>query len=122
MVCPKKMQVDIINIWLGNEAIYPKSIINKVIKTSHTARNASCEWGTENEHTALLKYHEYKQKNDPVEIYYACGLVGLGSSPALISDAKEKNVYGTAEVKCPASKADISIMEACHDKLFCFRA
>ena len=108
------------------KTIYPKSIINKVIKTSHTARNASCQWGTENEHTALLRYHEYKQKNDPVEICYACGLVvnpkwpWLGSSPdALISDAKEKNVYGAAEVKCPASKADISIMEACNDKLFC---
>ena len=55
-------------------------------------------WGTENEHTAFLRYHEYKQKNnEPVEICYVCDLVvnpkwaWLGSSSdALFSDAKEK--------------------------------
>lgn len=57
---------------------------------------------------------------------YLCGLIvnpklpWLGASPdALVSDSSEEQVYGAIEVKCPSSKADSTIMEACNDKSFC---
>lgn len=108
------------------KSIYPKSIVNTITKPSQ-AKNASCLWGTENEQNALLRYHQYKDdSNLPVNICSSCGLVvnpkwpWLGASPdALISDEREESVYGAVEVKCPASKSGISVLEACSDKAFC---
>ena len=108
------------------KSIHPKSIISKVTKQIQT-RNASCQWGIENEQNALVRYHQYKVSiNEHVDICSACGLVvnprwpWLGASPdALISDQQEKSHYGAVEVKCPSSKAVKTIMDACDDKLFC---
>ena len=33
-------------------------------------------------------------------------------------DDSEEQVYGAVEVKCPSSKADLTILEACEDKTF----
>ena len=41
------------------------------------------------------------------------------SPDALIQDEKEQSVYGGVEVKCPASKSRMTIVEACSDKSFC---
>ena len=108
------------------KSIYLKSIVKTITKPSQT-KNASCLWGTENEKNALLRYHQYKdESNLPVNICASCGLVvnpkwpWLGASPdALISDEREESVYGAVEVKCPASKSGISVLEACSDKAFC---
>ncbi len=105
--------------------IYPKSIVNKIVQSSHTT-STSCKWGTDNEQNALLKYYESMQSNDKlIEVCYSCGLIvnpkwpWLGASPdALIRDDSEEQVYGAVEVKCPSSKADLTILEACEDKTF----
>ena len=43
--------------------IYPKSIVNKIVQSSHTT-STSCKWGTDNEQNALLKYYESMQSNE----------------------------------------------------------
>ena len=44
----------------------------------------------------------------------------LGASPdALILDKREESLYGAVEVKCPASKSGMSIVNACRVKSFC---
>jgi hypothetical protein len=44
----------------------------------------------------------------------------LGASPdALILDKREESMYGAVEVKYPASKSGMSIINACSDKSFC---
>ena len=108
------------------KTIYPKTIVNKITKPSQI-KNASCQWGIENEQKALIKYHEYKNEiNEHVALCSACGLVvnpmwpWLGASPdALILDKREESMYGAVEVKCPASKSGMSIINACSDKSFC---
>ena len=108
------------------KTIYPKTIVNKVTKPSQI-KNANCQWGIENEQKALVKYHEYKdENNEHVDICSACGLVvnpmwpWLGASPdALMVDEKEESLYGAVEVKCPASKSGMNILNACSDKSFC---
>ena len=108
------------------KTIYPKTIVNKITKPSQI-KNASCQWGIENEQKALIKYHEYKDEiNEHVALCSACGLVvnpmwpWLGASPdALILDKREESMYGAVEVKCPASKSGMSIINACSDKSFC---
>jgi hypothetical protein len=110
------------------KSIYPKNIVNTITKPSQT-KNANCLWGTENEQNALMRYHQYKdESNLPVNICSSCGLVvnpkwpWLEASPdALISDEIEESVYGAVEVKCPASKAGISVLEAYSDKAFCLK-
>ena len=107
------------------KTIYPKTIVNKITKPSQI--NASCQWGIENEQKGLIKYHEYKDEiNKHVALCSACGLVvnlmwpWLGASPdALILDKREESMYGAVEVKCPASKSGMSIINACSDKSFC---
>ena len=60
-----------------------------------------------------------------MDLCAACGLVvnpkwpWLGASPdGLIYDNAEVSLYGAVEVKCPASKSGMSVLEACSDKLF----
>jgi hypothetical protein len=103
--------------------IYPKTIGNKITKPSQI-KNANCQWGIENEQKALVKYHEYKDEiNEHIALCSACGLVAnpmwplLGASPdALILDKREESMYGAVEVKYPASKSGMSIINACSDK------
>ena len=88
---------------------------------------AANKWGMDNEHSALMKYHQNKKNTkEHVDLCAACGLVvnwrwpWLGASPdGLVSDARQKSLYGTVEVKCPASKCDKTIVVACSDKSFC---
>jgi hypothetical protein len=94
--------------------IYPKGIINKITKPSKT-RNASCQLGLENEQKALVKYHQYKDDIEHVDLCAACGFVvnprwpWFGASPnALNLNEKEESMYGAVEVKCPASKSGTS--------------
>ena len=61
-----------------------------------------------------------------MDLCTACGLVvnpkwpWLGASPdGLIYDNAEVSLYGAVEVKCPASKSGMRVLEACSDKLFC---
>ena len=84
------------------KTIYPKTIVNKITKPSQI-KNASCQWGIENEQKALIKYHEYKDEiNEHVALCAACGLVvnpmwpWLGACPdALILDKREESMYGS---------------------------
>ena len=100
--------------------------MNTIVKPSRKS-NESCKWGNENEHNALVKYNEHMEKRGiHIELCYSCGLVinpkwpWLGASPdSLAKDSNEKNSCGAVEIKCPASKADLTILEACVDKSFC---
>ena len=86
------------------KSIYPKSIVKTITKPSQT-KNASCLWGTENEKNALLRYHQYKdESNLPVNICESCKLVVNPKWPC-----------GAVQVKYPASKSRISVLEVCSD-------
>jgi hypothetical protein len=80
------MSVDFIIIWLCSEEEknnLPKTIVNKITKPSQI-KNASCQWGIENEQKALVKYHEYKDEiNEHVALCSACGLVVMQSNVAM---------------------------------------
>ncbi|XP_020912942.1 uncharacterized protein LOC110250672 [Exaiptasia diaphana] len=106
------------------ESIHPKSILVK-IKSSSTNRRIplSCKWGKDNEQSALIKY--YESFDDKVEICECVGLIvnpkwpWLGASPdALAFSSEESSPYGAVEIKCPSSKINITIAEACEDKNF----
>ena len=105
------------------ENIYPKSILEKISSNPNTRVPFSCKWGKDNEQNALLKY--YESCNNQVEICECVGFVvnpkwsWLGASPdALAFTSQESSPYGAVEIKCPSSKINTTIAEACQDKNF----
>lgn len=105
-------------------SIYPKTILEK-IKTSHSSVRIplSCRWGKDNEQNALIQY--YESLDNQVKICECVGLVvnpkwsWLGASPdALAFTSQEPSPYGGVEIKCPSSKINMTIAEACQDKNF----
>ena len=106
------------------ESIFPKAIVEN-IKTSNVNTRApiSCKWGKENEENALLKY--YETRYNQVDLCQYVGFVvnpkwpWLGASPdALAVCHEDPSNYGAVEIKCPSSKVNMSIAEACQDKTF----
>lgn len=97
---------------------YPKTILKNVF-AGQKASNPACTWGTENESITKKKYSE----EFPSANVYGCGLMinpqwpWLACSPDGIC-LLNSDWYGI-EVKCPFSKKDRTVREACLDKTFC---
>ena len=109
------------------ESIFPKSILDKILNASHSSTvSGSCRWGKDNEEAALLKYFMFKKSsNTEVQVCRSVGLVvnpkwsWLGASPdALLCDPMEPSCYGAVEIKCPSSKINLTINEACEETNF----
>ena len=86
-----------------------------------------CKWGKYNEVEAIRKYMECKQEEgNSVDVCSACGFIvnpsflWLGASTDfLVSDSNEQTCsLGLGEVKCPFSKRENTIKEACEDHSF----
>ena len=98
--------------------IYPKSILKKVLGHERLSTPA-CHWGLENEQVAKEKYNE-KLPNAKL---YDCGLIinpqwpWLACSPDGLSLLNGE--WYAIEIKCPFSKRDMTVEEACSDKTFC---
>lgn len=99
------------------EGIYPKTILQK-IKSTDRRVPLSCRWGKDNEQNALIKYFESCQNE--IKICECVGFVvnpkwpWLGASPdALVFSFQES--YGAIEIKCPSSKANLTIVETTNE-------
>ena len=107
----------------GPKSIFPKSILNTLLSsTKSSSCPAPCKWGKQNESEALKQYVSHKQHSVSVS---SCGFVvdqtspWLGASPDfLIHDSTESTTIGLGEIKCPYSKRNETIDEACEDKTF----
>ena len=105
------------------KSIFPKSILNTLLSsTKSSSCPAPCKWGKQNESEALKQYVSHKQHSVSVS---SCGFVvdqtspWLGASPYfLIHDSTESTTIGLGEIKCPYSKRNETIDEACEDKTF----
>ena len=83
-------------------------------------------WGKTNEQVAIAKYLELlKSDEKSVTACTQCRLFintetpWLGASPdCLLHDPDEEMPLGLGEVKCPSSKKDMTISEACQDPSF----
>ena len=110
------------------KSIYPKSILSHILGSKVNMHSPKqCIWGNENELKAVDKYYKLKKEDGcPVTMFAQVGFVvnpeypWLGASPDfLIGDSKEASPYGIGEVKCPFSKREMTIEEACAtDKTF----
>ena len=85
-----------------------------------------CQWGKDNEEKALTKNFKLKHSQGQyVKICSQCGFIvnpvfpWLGASPDfLVNDMQETSPFGIGEVKCPFSKKDTCIKQACVDPNF----
>ena len=110
------------------EKIFPKSILSKQFSTvgCKTKTPQSCQWGHSNEQNAIATHLENCfYAGQQIKACVECGLVvnaqapWLGASPdCLLYDPSEEKPYGIGEVKCPSSKKDMTIEEACMDSSF----
>ena len=104
------------------QPIFPKSILDQIQKTKvgRTVNAPSLQWGIDKEETVLAKYKENMTK--PLQVI-SCGLMinpkwpWLGASPDGLVIHGEK-LSGGLEIKCPYSKKNATILEACEDKTF----
>ena len=99
--------------------IYPASLLQKVFGCL-TFYSEACQWGKTNEVIAIKKYEEIKS----VTVSKCVLIVNpkwpwLGTSPDGIINQKGK--LKAVEVKCPFSKKELTILEACIDKNFCMK-
>ena len=109
-------------------SIFPKSHLQKVLSpaTNQSKMPESCLWGKTNEQIAIAKYLEQlKSDEKSVTACTQCGLFintetpWLGASPdCLLHGPNEEMPLGLGEVKCPSSKKDMTISEACQDSSF----
>ena len=84
------------------------------------------EWGRRNENIAKEAYVAHMKTNGHPRIQIqACGLLvhpikgWLAASPdAQVNDPDVFSPFGIAEIKCPFSKADVTVELACKDALF----
>jgi hypothetical protein len=107
---------------------FPKSILQKILSpaTNVSKPPESCLWGKSNEQVAIAKYLE--KMNDDAKSVTACTQCELfintkspwlGASPdCLLHDPNEEMSFGLGEVKCPSSKKEMTIAEACQDSSF----
>lgn len=95
--------------------IFPSSILKKLLKNDKpNYYPPSCKWGLENEEKVLKTYE--KIKDVQVE---SCGFIinpkwpWLGCSPDGVVNCEK-----AIEIKCPYSKKEMTLKEACKDKNF----
>ena len=105
---------------------YPKSLIGKIKQPKFSNCTKPCQWGKDKEGKAIEEYLKSKMNDEKnVSVCANCGFVvnakypWLGASPDfLVIDSSEEKPFGIGEVKCPHSKKDVRIDEACNDKNF----
>ena len=109
------------------KSIYPKSILNNLLCRSNKIVSKACKWGLGKEKEAVKKYLKHKEREgQPIRVCSACGFVvnsifpWLGASPDFVIDESNQQVssLGLGEIKCPFSKRDNTIREACQDPNF----
>ena len=109
------------------KSIYPKSILNNLLCRSNKIVSKACKWGLGKEEEAVKKYVKHKEREGkPVCVCSACGFVvnsifpWLGASPDFVIDESnlQASSLGLGEIKCPFSKRDNTIKEACQDPNF----
>ena len=106
---------------------YPKTLMSN-IKSSRSKCPKPCQWGKDKECEAIMEYAKTKKQQGNIDVCAHCGFVvnsifpWLGASPDfLVFDGAEANSFGIGEVKCPFSKKDMTVDEACKDKNFCLQ-
>lgn len=85
-----------------------------------------CQWGKDKEELAVMEHLKLKRNAGCcVDVCSKCGFIvnreflWLGASPDfLVFDPTEEAQIGVGEVKCPFSKRNLSLQEACKDKSF----
>ena len=96
------------------KGIYPTSLLNKLKASGKKINTEACNWGIEKEVIACQKYEEeFKTMVTKYGLFINPKWPWLGCSPDGIV-SKQKVI----EIKCPFSKKDCSIIEACNDKHF----
>ena len=104
-----------------SKSIQPKSLLDMIQKSGKTICTPALQWGRDKEKVALKQYLE--SYCDPKMKIMECGLIinprwpWLGASPdGLLIDTDR--VAGGIEIKCPFSKKDVNIVDACQEKNF----
>ena len=109
------------------KTIFPTSLLNKIQNQSKQAKRPEpCQWGKDKEGKAVIEYCKFKNNEGRgINVCSKCCFVvniefpWLGASPDfLVFDHTEAKSFGIGEVKCPFSKKDVCIEEACKDKNF----
>ena len=109
------------------KTIFPTTLLSKIRNQSKQAKCPEpCQWGKDKEEKAIVAYSKFKtNKGQGVKVCSKCGFIvniefpWLGASPDfLVEDHTEQKPFGIGEVKCPFSKKDICIKDACKDKNF----
>eukprot|EP00112_Aurelia_sp_Birch-Aquarium-sp1_P025768 Seg8764.1 transcript_id=Seg8764.1/GoldUCD/mRNA.D3Y31 product="hypothetical protein" protein_id=Seg8764.1/GoldUCD/D3Y31 len=103
------------------KTVQPKSLLDTIQKTGQTMCTPALKWGRDKEKIALQQYLE--SHCDPRMKVMECGLIinprwpWLGASPdGVLIDAGK--VAGGIEIKCPFSKKEVNIADACKEKKF----
>eukprot|EP00112_Aurelia_sp_Birch-Aquarium-sp1_P003430 Seg1383.7 transcript_id=Seg1383.7/GoldUCD/mRNA.D3Y31 product="hypothetical protein" protein_id=Seg1383.7/GoldUCD/D3Y31 len=103
------------------KTVQPKSLLDTIQKTGQTMCTPALKWGRDKEKIALQQY--LKSHCDPRMKVMECGLIinprwpWLGASPdGVLIDAGK--VAGGIEIKCPFSKKEMNIADACKEKKF----
>ena len=103
------------------KAMEPKSLLGTIQKTGKAICTPALKWGRDKEKVALQQYLE--SHCDPRMKVMECGLIinprwpWLGASPdGLLIDTGK--VAGGIEIKCPFSKKEMNLADACKDKKF----
>ena len=94
---------------------FPTSLLKKLIHLKYKSFTSdACKWGRDQEKVAIIKYErENHLKVTKCGFFVNPRWPWLGCSPdGLVNNVK------CIEVKCPLSKKDVSISEACEDKTF----
>lgn len=93
---------------------------------SFTVLPNAIKWGRDNECVACAKYMKYMKAHHHLEFQVCrCGFIihpefgWLGASPdARVTDPSSQETDGIAEFKCPYSKRELTVEEACADTTF----
>ena len=96
------------------KGVFPTSLLKKLLQQNKTFSTEACNWGISMENVAMQKYETQTQI-----IVEKCGFIvnpkwaWQGCSPdGIVNELK------AVEVKCPFSKKDMTIDEACMNKSF----
>ncbi|XP_070189196.1 uncharacterized protein [Littorina saxatilis] len=100
------------------------SLLHSICGPDGKTQSAAMKWGQQKEATAVAQYRAQVSNDHEGFGVEPCGLFirpmfpTLGASPDGMIVCRCHG-RGCLEVKCPASKADLTIDEACQDKNFC---
>ncbi|KAK6175764.1 hypothetical protein SNE40_014157 [Patella caerulea] len=101
----------------------PDNVLRAILYSDISGLNA-VKYGRENEEKAIKSYIEKMEQNNTPVTVEKCGIIlhseipGLGASPDGKVYDTVCNKFGGLEVKCPISKAGMTIEQACQQKGF----